>query len=67
MNEKVIKILIDWLGDKVFAVRESAQNAILDLITYLGTPWCEKNILPKVLNFANINNFIHRMTFLFVL
>lgn len=28
LNEKIIKLLMDWLNDKVYAVREAAMNSV---------------------------------------
>ena len=36
MSEKIIKLLLDWLSDKVFAVREAAVVAVRQLVEILG-------------------------------
>lgn len=36
---------MDWLVDKVYAVRQGAMNAVKTLIQTLGATWAEKNIM----------------------
>jgi len=41
-NEKFQKLLLDWLADKVYGVRETAVKCIKTLTDILGGPWAER-------------------------
>lgn len=41
---------MEWIKDPVFSVREKALEAVKNLVIYLGSPWIEKNVLPKILH-----------------
>jgi serine/threonine-protein phosphatase 2A regulatory subunit A len=67
LNDKVIKLLMDWLADRVFAVREAAINSVKQLVEILGSQWAEKNILAKIIGFQTFPNYLQRLTVLFTI
>jgi serine/threonine-protein phosphatase 2A regulatory subunit A len=64
-NEKFSKILIDWLMDKVFGVREAAVRCVKALTELLGPIWAERHLFPRILQMKENTNYLHRMTPLF--
>jgi serine/threonine-protein phosphatase 2A regulatory subunit A len=67
LNEKFSKILIDWLSDRIYGVREAAIRCIRGLIDTLGSQWAEKQLFPKIIPFQSNPNYLHRMTLLFII
>lgn len=67
LNEKIIKIIIDYLKDRANAVRKEGVRLILDIIAQHGQPWVERNIIPKFLPLFKSTTFIHRETALLAL
>jgi len=67
LNDKFSKILIDWLSDRIYGVRESAIRCIRSLIDILGSQWAEKQFFPKIIPFQSNPNYLHRMTLLFII
>jgi len=45
LNDKILKMLVDWLGDKVYGVREAAIMSVKTLVEILGYQWAEKNVM----------------------
>jgi len=67
LNDKFSKILLEWLHDKVFGVREAAVNCIKSLTEILGGTWTEKVLFPKVAVLQNNTSYLHRQTLLFII
>jgi len=66
INDKsIIKLLMDRLGDRVFAVRQTTINTLKFMSAKLGTPWCEKQAIPIIINFYSNNNYLYRLNFCF--
>lgn len=64
-NEKLNPICIDWMKDSIFTIREASLENIKQLSIIFGTPWAQKNILPKLLGLHSESNYLHRLTSLF--
>jgi hypothetical protein len=60
INDKNNKIYFELLKDKVYAVRRKAIDCLANYITIFGAPWFEKNLLPKLIPFQKINNYLQR-------
>ena len=54
-----------WLIDHVYAIREAATNNLKKLVEKFGTDWAQQTIIPKVIQMARDQNYLHRMTCLF--
>ena len=59
------QICLDWLNDKVFAIREAAIANLRELSQIVGPKWLEKHAIPKVLSFQRDTNYLYRLTTLF--
>mmetsp|Transcript_58471 Transcript_58471/g.81103 ORF Transcript_58471/g.81103 Transcript_58471/m.81103 type:complete len:197 (+) Transcript_58471:618-1208(+) len=66
-NDKFFKLLIDWLSDRIYGVREAAIACVKTLTQILGPQWAEKQLFPKIISFQNNPNYLHRMTILFII
>lgn len=60
LNEKITKIIIDYLKDRASAVRKEGVRLIISIIDQHGQPWTEKNIIPKILPMFKSQTFVHR-------
>ena len=49
----------------VFAIREAATNNLKRLVEKFGVEWAQQAIIPKVIQMANDQNYLHRLTCLF--
>lgn len=49
----------------VFAIREAATQNLKKLVEKFGPDWATNTVIPKVLNMAQDQNYLHRMTCLF--
>lgn len=49
----------------VYAIREAATGILKQLAEKFGAEWAVKMVLPKVIELAADNNYLHRMTCLF--
>ena len=59
-------ILISLFCDiPVFAIREAATNNLKRLVEKFGVEWGQQAIIPKVLQMAHDQNYLHRLTCLF--
>jgi len=67
LNDKFSKILIDWLSDRIYGVREAAIKCVKSLIEILGSQWAEKQLFPKIIPFQSNPNYLHRMTLVFII
>lgn len=67
LNDKFSKILLDWLLDRVYGVREAAVNCVRSLAEILGGPWTEKVLFPKIAVLQNNPNYLHRQSVLFTI
>jgi serine/threonine-protein phosphatase 2A regulatory subunit A len=65
LNERNGKIYFELLKDRVFAVRKRAIESLRNLIDIYGTQWFEKNMVPKIVTFQKINNYLQREIFIF--
>ncbi len=49
----------------VYAVREAATLNLKKLVEKFGVDWAQQTIIPKVLQLARDQNYLHRLTCLF--
>ncbi|KAM3380330.1 serine/threonine-protein phosphatase 2A 65 kDa regulatory subunit A beta isoform-like [Capsicum galapagoense] len=60
-NDVVGALCIQWLTDKVCAVREAAVQNLKRLAEIFGREWASENIIPQVLNMVNDQYYLYRM------
>ncbi|PHU24334.1 Serine/threonine-protein phosphatase 2A 65 kDa regulatory subunit A beta isoform [Capsicum chinense] len=60
-NDVVGALCIQWLADKVCAVREAAVQNLKRLAEIFGREWASENIIPQVLNMVNDQYYLYRM------
>ena len=64
-DDKLNSLCMTWLIDHVYAIREAATNNLKKLVEKFGTDWAQQTIIPKVIQMARDQNYLHRMTCLF--
>ncbi|KAM6179011.1 serine/threonine-protein phosphatase 2A 65 kDa regulatory subunit A beta isoform-like [Rhynchocyon petersi] len=64
-DKKLKSLCMDWLVDRVSAIREAATTNLRKLVEKFGAEWAQNTIVPKVLTMATAPNYLHRMTALF--
>jgi len=66
INDKsILRLLMDRLSDRVYAVREATINTLKKMCQKLGPTWCEKQALPIICNFQTNTNYLYRLNFCF--
>ena len=58
---------MSWLGDAVFSIRDAATTNLRQLVEIFGSDWAKNTIIPQVMNMAQNENYLYRMTTLFAL
>ena len=53
------------LFSTVYAIREAATQNLKRLVEKFGAEWAQQTVIPKVLQMARDQNYLHRMTCLF--
>lgn len=53
-------MLLEWLSDPIFSIREHTMIAINNLGLIFGNAWVESSILPTLLSFENNENYLFR-------
>lgn len=53
-------MLLEWLSDPIYSIREHTLTMINDLGFIFGAEWIEKYIFPKLLSFENEDNYLFR-------
>lgn len=61
-NDKLLGLCMTWLSDSVHAIRDAAINNLKKLTVVFGVPWCQQNVLPKVIALFSHPNYLYRMT-----
>lgn len=51
--------------DHVFAIREAATVNLRKLVEAFGVDWAKEQVVPKVVNLSQDQNYLRRMTTLF--
>merc|ERR1739838_167957 len=64
-NDKLNDLCMQWLVDHVFAIREAATVNIRRLVETFGVQWAKDKVLAKVLQLADDQNYLRRMTTIF--
>jgi serine/threonine-protein phosphatase 2A regulatory subunit A len=66
-DDKLLNLCLSWLGDTVFSIRDAATTNLKKLVEIFGTEWANSTVLPRVIQMANDENYLFRMTTLFTL
>ena len=66
-DEKLLNLCMSWLGDAVFSIRDAATTNLRQLVEIFGSDWAKNTIIPQVMNMAQNENYLYRMTTLFAL
>ncbi|KND03739.1 protein phosphatase 2A structural subunit TPD3 [Spizellomyces punctatus DAOM BR117] len=66
-DEKLGNLCMSWLGDCVFSIREAATINLRKLTEVFGVEWAKQTIIPKILQMAQHQNYLYRMTTVFAL
>ena len=53
-------MLLDWLADPIYSIREHAMQTLKDLGFVFGADWIEKNVMAKLLSFESNDNYLFR-------
>ncbi|WAR05502.1 2AAA-like protein [Mya arenaria] len=64
-DEKLNSLCMTWLVDHVFAIRDAATKNLQRLVEKFGIEWAQNTVIPKVLQMARDQNYLHRLTCLF--
>jgi hypothetical protein len=60
MDDKNIKLAIDYIRDRAFSVRKEGMKLLANLAKLHDTAWFEKNIMPKLLNIFKATGYLQR-------
>ncbi|KAI9276001.1 armadillo-type protein [Sporodiniella umbellata] len=66
-DDKLLKLCLSWLGDTVFSIRDAATSNLKKLVDVFGCDWAKESILPRIIETAQNENYLYRMTTLFTL
>ena len=56
---------LTWLNDPVYSIRVAAITNLMELTKIFGSVWAERNIMGKLLELTENQNYLHRLTSLF--
>lgn len=60
-------LLVGWLDDSVYAVRQTTIAALRRIMAQSGPLWSEEQLVPRLLSLAQHRNYLRRVTFLMTL
>lgn len=66
-DDKLLSLCLSWLGDTVFSIRDAATSNLKKLSDVFGCDWAKESILPRIIETAQNENYLYRMTTLFTL
>ncbi|CAO3692720.1 unnamed protein product [Rhizopus stolonifer] len=66
-DDKLLNLCLSWLGDTVFSIRDAATSNLKKLSDVFGCDWAKESILPRIIETAQNENYLYRMTTLFTL
>ncbi|KAI8973007.1 armadillo-type protein [Pilobolus umbonatus] len=66
-DEKLLNLCLSWLADAVFSIRDAATTNLKKLVEIFGCEWATHVVLPRIMEMANNENYLYRMTTLFTL
>jgi len=64
-TEKLVPMCLTWLSDSVYSIRVAAINNLRELTKIFGSAWAERNLVVKLLELTENQNYLHRLTLLF--
>lgn len=53
-------MLLDWLTDSIYSIREQSMKTINDLGFVFGVDWIEKHVMPTLVGLENNENYLFR-------
>ena len=53
-------MILEWLSDSVYNIREHAMSTLKELGFIFGAAWIEKNIIPKLTGFESAESYMYR-------
>ena len=53
-------MLLDWLTDPIFSIREQSMKTINDLGFVFGHKWIEEHVMPTLVGLENHENYLFR-------
>eukprot|EP00300_Choanocystis_sp_HF-7_P010240 c16855_g1_i4.p1 GENE.c16855_g1_i4~~c16855_g1_i4.p1 ORF type:complete len:308 (+),score=96.26 c16855_g1_i4:1061-1984(+) len=66
-DNKLKQLCFVWLGDCVFTVREAAVQNLKRLAVIFGPAWALREIVPQLHTVKQHNNYLYRMTSLYLI
>lgn len=66
-NRNMNRLCLAWLVDHVYAIREAAVQILKQLTEKFGWEWTQARVLPRLMSLAEVGNYLHRMTSLFII
>lgn len=64
-TEKLVPMCLIWLNDSVYSIRVAAVTNMMELTKIFGSQWAERNLITKILELTENQNYLHRLTSLF--
>ena len=61
-NEKIASMLLDWLSDKIYAIRDQSMASLNEIGVLFGEDWIVNHVLPKLMTYQNEENYLYRLT-----
>ena len=64
MDDKQIKLAIDYIRDRAFSVRKEGMKLLTNICKHFESAWFEKAVMPKLLNIFKATSYLQRETIL---
>lgn len=61
-DAKLADLCMNWLGDRVYSIREAATTNLTKLADVFGVEWSKINIVPKLITLGSHQSYLFRMT-----
>ena len=58
-NDKIANMLLDWLNDKIYAIREQSMRSLNEIGVLFGEGWIVSHVLPKLMTYQNEENYLY--------
>jgi len=66
-NAKLFDVVMAWLGDSIWSIREAAILNLVRLTQLFGPQWAVQRLLPKLRALAADNSYVFRLTSVFAM
>lgn len=60
MNDKIVKLLVDYINDKANSVRKEARNLLVKIQGEIGSSWIEKQLFSKLSSLHKAKSYLQR-------